>query len=140
MPLPSLSTFVDHTFWPVSALTAKTHPVVEPMNMQPPAITGVPVKSPSPPPCAAEKANAFVNVGTTVRVNVFSAGCDRVLPRSCPYDDQSPPGLAAGAQCPPGRAAAPAAETAATAGATSATAAATGSQRRDPSIRRPRSC
>src|SRR3954465_14979197 len=86
MLLPSLSTFVDHTFWPVSALTANTQPVVEPMYMHPPAITGVPVKSPSPPPCEAENAHAFDKVGTTVVVRVFSAGCDRLLARSCPYD------------------------------------------------------
>src|SRR3954452_8262012 len=141
MPLPSLSTFVDHTFCPVSALTANTQPVVEAMYMQPPAITGVPVKSPSPPPCEAENAHALVRVGTTAVVSVFSAGCDRVLARSWPYDDQSPPALCADAQCAPAnRAAAPAEVTAPAAGTPTATVAAIGSQRRDPSIRRPRPC
>src|SRR3954468_10149320 len=147
MPLPSLSTFVDHTFCPVSALTAKTHPVVEPMYMQPPAITGVPVKSPSPPPCEAENAHALVRVGTTVGVSGFSARCDRVWARSWPYDDQSPPALCADAQCAPAdraaapaEATAPAEVTAPAAGTPTATLAAIGSQRRDPSIRRPRPC
>src|SRR3954447_24577541 len=101
-------------------------------------MTGGPAKSPSPPPSLAEKGNAFERAGTTVVVSVFSAGCDRVLDRSCPYDAQSPPGRLAVAHFA-GRAAAPADVTAPAAGAPTATAAAIGSQRRGPSIRKPRS-
>src|SRR4051812_42116192 len=109
------------------------------MYIQPPLMTGVPVKSPSPPPCEAENAHALVSVGTTVVVSVFSAGCDRELDRSWPYAGQSPPGLLAGAQVV-GRAETPAAVTAPAAGARRAREATTGSHRRDPSIKRPRSC
>src|SRR3954468_6902646 len=107
--------------------------------MQPPAMTGVPVKSPSPPPSFAEKANTLVRVGTTVVVSVFSAGCDRVFSWSWPYDDHSPPGRCAGAQVA-GRAVARAVVRAPAAGTTTANAATIGSQRRDPTIRRLRSC
>src|SRR4051812_35068212 len=79
---PSLSTCVDHTFWPVSALTAKTQPVVDAMNMHPSAMTGVPVKSPSPPAWRADMENALCSVGACNGPIVCSAGCDRVLDRS----------------------------------------------------------
>src|SRR3954465_2975590 len=98
------------------------------MYIQPPLMTGVPVKSPSPPPCEAENAHALVRVGTTVVVSVFSAGCARVLARSWPCRAQAPPALGGGARCAPAdRAAAPAEATAPAAGTPTATAAAIGS-------------
>src|SRR3954454_24155153 len=79
MPSPSPGSLVDHTGAPVSAFAANTQPAFEPMNMQPSAITGVPVKSPVPPALAAEKTNAGFNVVALIGVMVFSSGWLRVL-------------------------------------------------------------
>src|SRR5690242_11985245 len=97
---PSSLTCVAHTFAPVSALAAKTHPSLEATNMQPSAIVGVPVKSPEPPADDAENVQAGDSSAASTWPIVFSAGCVRVLDRSWPIDGQSPPACLTGAQPP----------------------------------------
>jgi hypothetical protein len=68
------------------------------MNRHPSALNGVPVNSPSPAASDADSVNALVSVGAVVRPIFFSFGWLRVLDRSCPNVDQSPPACFAGAQ------------------------------------------
>src|ERR1044072_6239226 len=100
MDAPSLSTWVAQTFLPVSALTAKTQPLVDAMNRQPSAMTGVPVKSPSPPAWLADTENDLVRGAACTGPIVFPAGWERVLDRSWPYIRHSPPACFLGAHCP----------------------------------------
>ena len=76
---PPYGTFRFHTSLPVSALTANTQPRVLATYMQPSAITGVPVKSPSAPTPLVEKVKAGDSVGTSVALMTASSGCVRLL-------------------------------------------------------------
>ena len=76
---PPYGTFLFHTSFPVSALTANTQPRVLATYMHPSAITGVPVKSPSAPTDFVEKVQAGDSVGTSSGPMSCSASWNRVL-------------------------------------------------------------
>src|SRR3954447_1998777 len=80
-----------HTSLPVSAFAANTQPRVVATYMQPSATIGVPVKSPAPPFATDENTHADCNVVTSAAEMTFSSDWLRLLPRSRPYERQSPP-------------------------------------------------
>src|SRR5436305_2872107 len=71
--LPPYGTFRFQTSLPVSAFTANTQPRVLATYMQPSAITGVAVKSPSAPTALVENVKAGDSVGTSAALMTASS-------------------------------------------------------------------